>query len=483
MKQTKKFLTKKSEDSSKWYGEVIEKAGLASDSPIKGCMVIMPYGYAIWETIQSNLDKWFKDDGVQNAYFPLFIPHSLLEKEKKHVAGFSPELAIVTIAGGEKLHEPLVVRPTSETIMYPMFSKWISSYKDLPLKINQWCNAVRWEKRTYPFLRTTEFLWQEGHTVHTTEAEAMEMVMKVVNWYKDIFEKYMGISVYVGEKSESEKFAGAKRTFSVELVMPNGKALQGGTSHNLGQNFAQSFDIHFLNNENKETLAFQTSWGLSTRTIGGLILSHGDDNGLVMPPNIAPIQATIIGIIPSDEVGAKNVHIHIKRVEEVLRKAEIRYSIDKNSDKSIGYRLSETEIKGIPFRIEVGPAEANRNAVMISRRDTFKKEAVHLDKLALHIGDAIDQMQTALFSQSQELKKSLTVDVSTFAEFEDIMKNRRSFIRAYWCESAVCEVKIKELTKATTRVCELDELDKNDNGTCVYCKNKARRKWLFAQSY
>ena len=479
----KKFLTKKSEDLSKWYNEIIEKAGLVDQSPVKGCMVIMPYGYAIWESIQRTLDEWFKADGVQNAYFPLFIPYSLLQKEKKHVEGFSPELALVTIGGGETLHEPLVVRPTSETIMYQSFAKWISSYKDLPLKINQWCNVVRWEKRTYPFLRTTEFLWQEGHTVHANEKEAMEMVMRAINWYKDIFEKKMGISVYVGEKSESEKFAGAKRTFSVELVIPNGKALQGATSHNLGQNFAKSLDIHFLDNENKQILPFQTSWGLSTRAIGGLILSHGDDNGLVVAPNIAPIQVVIIGIVSKNEADMKDVTIHIKRAEEILKKSNIRYSIDKHLDKSIGYRLSETEIKGIPLRIEIGPAEVDKNAVIISRRDTFKKEAVSLNKLSTFIEESLDSMQKILLRQSKEQKEDLTINVNTFQEFEGVMKNRRSFIRAYWCESATCESKIKELTKATTRVCELEEMDKNDNGFCIYCKNKARRKWLFAQAY
>lgn len=484
MKQNKKFLAKKSEDISKWYNEIIEKAGLADSSPVKGCMVFMPYGYALWEKVQTVLDGWMKDDEVQNVYFPMFIPYSLLEKEKKHVEGFSPELALVTVGGGETLHEPLVVRPTSETIMYQTFAKWISSYKDLPLKVNQWCNVVRWEKRTYPFLRTTEFLWQEGHTVHETEAEAVEMVMRALNWYKDIFEKYMGISVYMGQKSETEKFAGGKQTFAIEIVIPNGKALQGATSHNLSQNFAKAFDVTYTDRDNKQIHPFQTSWGFTTRSIGALVLSHGDDNGLVMPPVFAPIQAIIIGIAPKDdELQIKEVFLHIKRVEAVLKKAGIKYKIDKDADKSMGYRLNEAEIKGIPLRIEIGPHEAEKNSVMVSRRDTFEKEPMKLDKLAIFAEKAMSEMQTALLLKSQDLKEKMTKDVTTFAEFEEIMKNNRSFIRAYWCEASTCEAKIKELTKATTRVCEMSELDKNDDGTCVHCGNKARRKWLFAQSY
>ena len=481
MKNEKKYLTKKSEDISKWYGEVIEKAALADYSPVKGCMVIRPYGYAIWELVQRTIDAWFKEDGVQNAYFPVFVPYSLLQKEKSHIAGFSPELAVVTIGGGEKLAEPLVVRPTSEAIMYEMFSKWISSYKDLPLKINQWCNVVRWEKRTYPFLRTTEFLWQEGHTVHQTEDEAMEMVYKALQWYKDFYEKYMGIAVYVGEKSDSEKFAGAKRTFTIEIVIPNGKALQAATSHNLGQNFAKTFDLKFLDENNTEQNPFQTSWGLSTRSIGGLILSHGDDNGLIIPPKIAPYQVVIVAIEGQNEEAQKQVVVAVKKVQQLLKLEKLSYLLDNNFDKTIGYRLNDAEIKGIPLRIEIGSREAESDKVTISRRDTMQKEQVTLKNLADYISEAMQSMQDALYERSRETRDRLTVNVDSFDEFDRIMREDRKFIRAYWCESATCETSIKEKTKATTRLVELDE--KPSDGTCIYCKNKARRRWLFAQSY
>lgn len=482
MKTDKKYLTKKSDDISRWYNEIIQKAQLADDAPVKGCMIIMPYGYAIWEKIQHIFDKEIKKDNVQNAYFPVFIPYSYLQKEKQHVAGFSPELAVVTTAGGEELKEPLVVRPTSETIMYQTFAKWISSYKDLPLKINQWCNVVRWEKRTYPFLRTSEFLWQEGHTVHATEEEAMKTVMRALDWYRMVFEDFMGISVYVGEKSVSEKFAGAKRTFAVELVIPNGKALQGATSHNLGQNFARAFGISYLDKANTSCTPFQTSWGLSTRSIGGLILTHGDDNGLILPPNIAPYQIVILPIPGSDKKIATDVHAMIKKITALLTHHDLSFFVD-DTDKSIGYRISEAEIKGIPLRIEVGPRDVIKKSVTISRRDTLIKESVLIDRLPEYTQEALSLVQKNLYLRSEENKKNMTADVDSYDEFKEIMTKRRMFIRAYWCESGVCEAKIKEQTKATTRVCELSELEKKDNGRCVYCGNNALRKWLFAQAY
>ncbi len=483
MQTSKKYLTKKSVDISRWYNEIVEKADLAEHAPVKGCMIIKPYGYAIWELIQQTLDAWFKKDGVQNAYFPLFIPHSLLEKEKKHVEGFSPELALVTIGGGEELKEPLVVRPTSETIMYQTFKNWVHSYKDLPLKINQWCNVVRWEKRTYLFLRTTEFLWQEGHTVHRDEKEAMAMVMKVLFWYRDFFEKYMAISVYVGEKSLAERFAGASRTFSIELVIPNGKALQGATSHNLGQNFSKSFDITFTNEKNESHHPYQTSWGISTRAIGGLILSQGDDNGLILPPCIAPYQVILLPIYKKEKTTDSTIDLYVKKCGAILEKVGIRYQVDQNADKSIGYRMSESEIRGIPLRVEVGESEVKKNALVISRRDTLKKETVAFEQLADYLEEVMGVMQHELLVLSEENKKRLTANVDSFEDFKKIMLNDRKFIRSFWCESTICEQKIKEITKATTRVCELDELEQAGDGTCIYCGNKARRKWLFAQSY
>jgi len=479
----KKFLTKKSDDMSKWYGEIIDKAGMAEQSPVKGCIIIKPYGYAIWERIQATLDSWFKHDGVENVYFPLFIPYSLLEKEKEHISGFKPELAVVTHGGGEELAEPLVVRPTSETIMYQTFAKWIASYKDLPLKINQWCNVVRWEKRTYPFLRTTEFLWQEGHTAHRTNEEAMQMVMKALYWYRDMYENYFAISAYVGEKSASERFAGADKTFSVELVIPNGKALQGATSHNLGQNFSKSFEIAYSDEQNTRQNPYQTSWGLSTRSIGGLILSHGDDNGLILPPNIAPYQCILMPLESKDETVNSKIRDIIAKLVTQFESENIRYKINKDFDKSYGYRASLVEISGSPFRIEIGQKEIEKGACIVVTRDTFEKKTVSLDAVVEYIQDESKKMHMRLLVASKENKEALTKEVDTFEQFKQTMSEKKSFIRAFWCEGSVCEQKIKEETKATTRVCELEEIDKNDDGTCIYCKNKARRKWLFAQSY
>lgn len=482
MTQAKKYLTKKSDDISRWYNEIIEKADLAEHAPVKGCMIIKPYGYALWEKTQQTLDTWFKAEGVQNVYFPLFIPYSYLEKEKKHVEGFSPELALVTMAGGEKLKEPLVVRPTSETIIYQTFKNWIHSYKDLPLKINQWCSVVRWEKRTYLFLRTSEFLWQEGHTVHRDEKETMEMVMRVLQWYKNFFENYLAISVFAGEKSASERFAGATRTFSIELVIPNGKALQGATSHNLGQNFSKSFDISYTDEQNNLQHPYQTSWGISTRAIGGLILSQGDDHGLIIPPYIAPIQAVIFVIASRNTAIDTKIKSQVKKVAQSLEKAGFRVRIDQN-DKSIGSRISESEIKGIPIRLEVGQNELKNNTIIVSRRDTRIKERVKLESVSSMVSNLVDTMQQELLIKSEQNKRQLTANVDNFEEFKKIMESNRKFIRSFWCESTICEQKIKEITKAETRVCELDELEKSHDGACIYCGNKARRKWLFAQAY
>ncbi|HLL60717.1 MAG TPA: proline--tRNA ligase [Candidatus Nitrosocosmicus sp.] len=483
MQTDKKYLTKKSENLSKWYLEIIDKAKLADYAPVKGCMVIRPYGYAIWEKIQSTLDTWFKEGGVENAYFPLFIPYSFLEKEKKHVEGFSPELAIVTKAGGEELAEPLVVRPTSETIINTMYANWITSYKDLPMKLNQWCNVVRWEKRTYPFLRTTEFLWQEGHTIHVDEEDAMNMVMQAFNWYKKMFEELMGISVYAGIKSETEKFAGAKQSFSIEIVMPDGKALQAATSHNLGQNFAKVFDITYSDKNNKKVHPHQTSWGLSTRSIGGLISVHGDDNGLILAPRIAPYQVVIVPIFAKDSVNQQKINLTIKKITDRLIDKSISYKISANQNHSFGYRMNEAELQGIPLRIELGEKEIESNKIIISRRDIRDKKAVSIDNLVFTIEDYLEDMQKVMFIKSKEMKEELTINVDDYQKFKEAMLDQKHFIRAYWCESSICERKIKDETKATTRVCEIEEINKNEDGKCIYCGNNARRKWLFAQSY
>lgn len=480
----KKLLPKKADDISAWYLSLIEQAGLADYGPAKGTMVIRPYGYAIWEQSSKILDGWFKKGGVQNAYFPLLIPSSLLEKEKSHVVGFSPELAVVTVGGGETLAEPLVVRPTSETIMYDMFAKWIHSHKDLPLKINQWANVVRWELRTFPFIRTSEFLWQEGHTVHATQEEAMEMTMQALGWYKKFYEEVFAISSYVGEKSGSERFAGAKRTFSIELVMPDGRALQAATSHYLGQNFSKAFGIKYSDKNNTLQFPHQTSWGFSTRAIGGLIMSHGDDNGLILPPRIAPYQVAIVTVNAKDsEINAK-LKAYTKTIEDMLKQAHIRYTIEDDNDKSLGFRLNDAELKGIPVTLVLGLNEYEEKCVTFSRRDEVgKKEKVKLAGLADFISDVLEDIQGVLLERSEKMKQSLTTEASTFEEFTNAIEGDKKFVRAFWDESATTEKAIKDKTKATTRVIELDNLTQNLDGSCIYTGNKARRKWLFAKSY
>ncbi|MEK7525764.1 MAG: proline--tRNA ligase [Patescibacteria group bacterium] len=479
----KKGLTKKSENISDWYHDIVLRAGLADYSEVKGSMIIKPYGYAIWEHVQQTLDSWFKEGGVQNAYFPLFIPYSLLKKEKEHVEGFSPELAIVTHAGGEELAEPLVVRPTSETIMYETFSKWIQSYRDLPLLINQWCNVVRWEKRTYPFLRTTEFLWQEGHTVHTSEEGAMEMVLKALGWYKKFYKEHFAISPYVGLKSGSERFAGAKATYSVELVIPDGKALQAATSHNLSDHFAKVFDIQFLNEKGEKQYPHQTSWGLSTRSIGGLILSHGDDSGLVMPPRVAPHQVVILAIGSAEDSERSKIESVIQDYATELKKAGIRVVVDLDTTHSMGYRINEWELKGVPLRLEIGKREIADGKATAVRRDTFAKNQLDVKNLVSEVSSLLDKIQADLLAQSEKIKRELTVDVASYDDFKKTLIEHRSFIRAPWCEDAACEANIKEETKATSRILELDQIDQKESLSCFACGKPAFRRWLFAQAY
>lgn len=476
-------ITKKSENISEWYLDVVKHADLADYSDVKGCMIIKPSGYAIWEFVQKTLDNWFKDDGVQNVYFPIFIPMSLLEKEKAHVAGFSPELAVVTHAGGEDLAEPLAVRPTSETIMYKTFSDWIQSYRQLPFKVNQWANVVRWEKRTYPFLRTSEFLWQEGHTVHRTSEDAVNMMMKALAWYKKFYEEYFSISVYAGKKSQSEKFAGAKDTFSIELVMPDGKALQAATSHDLSDNFSKVFEVQFLDEDGDKKNAFQTSWGLSTRAIGGLILTHGDDAGLIVPPKVSQYQVVIVGVSPGDEEIEKNVSNFVTEISDILRKNGIRVTIDLNFKHSLGYRINEWELRGVPLRLEIGNREIKENKIAFARRDTFEKGNFGKDELAEKVNLILNNIQANLFEKSDKIKKDLTAEVSNYEEFKSVISNGKSFIRAFWCEDPSCENKIKEETKASSRVLELDQMNKTESGKCFHCGDKASHRWLFAQSY
>lgn len=475
----KQHLVKKSENFSQWYIDVILKSGLADYAPVKGCQVIRPYGFAIWENIKRKLGEMIKEAGVKNAYFPLFIPYSFLEKEKKHVKEFSPELAVVTHGGGKKLKEPLVVRPTSETIMYDMFSKWIKSWRDLPFLINQWCNVVRWEKRTYLFLRTTEFLWQEGHTAHATEQEAQREAVRALKMYQTFDEKYLAIPVMVGTKSEAERFPGANVTYATEALMPNGKALQAGTSHELGQNFSQPFEISFLDKKGKSLHVWQTSWGLSTRIMGAIIMVHGDDNGLNLPPQIAPIQVVVIPIFKDKK--RKNVLSFCSKIYDYLKKSGFLVELDDRDQYSPGWKFNEWELKGVPLRIEIGEKEIKENSLTLVRRDNNKKTKIKNSKLEVKIQDVLNDIQQNLYSQAKKFLKNNTYTASQYSEFKKIMKTKKGFIWAPWCESKKCEAKIKKETKATTRLLSLTPGTKK--GKCIYCNQKARHLWLFAQAY
>jgi prolyl-tRNA synthetase len=474
----KKELVKKSKDFSEWYVKVILNSELADYAPVRGCMVLRPYGYSLWENIQRILDNEIKKAGVKNVYFPLFIPESLLIKEREHLKGFSPELAVVTIGGGEKLKENLIVRPTSETIIYEMFSKWISSWRDLPLKVNQWVNVVRWEKRTRFFLRTTEFLWQEGHTAHSTHEEALKEVMRALKMYVDFYQNYLAIDGICGRKSESDKFPGAKETFTFEMLMPDGKALQGCTAHDLGQNFAKVFNIKFKDKDKKEKIAWQTSFGLSTRAIGALIMVHGDDAGLVIPPKIAPIQIVIIPIFQGKKIDSK-LEKEIKKLKESL--FEFKVEVDLRKEYSPGWKFNEWELKGVPLRIEVGFRELKEKKATLVRRDNGEKLKVSFSNLKKRIKVVLDDIQKNLFLKSQKFLKENKREVKNYEEFKEIIEMKKGFIEAFWCEDQVCEEKIKKETKATVRCLPLDS--KEMVGECIFCKKMAKRKWIFAKAY
>ncbi len=478
----KKEIAKKSVNFDRWYTDVILKAELADYAPVKGCMIIRPYGYAIWEHIVKAFDEMIKKAGVENAYFPVFIPISFLQKEKEHIQGFSPQLAVVTVGGGEKLAEPLVVRPTSETVMYAMYSKWISSWRDLPLLINQWNNIVRWEKRTFLFLRTTEFLWQEGHTVHETKKEAFNFALKALDWYRQIYQNYLAISPIVGVKSASEKFAGGDTTWAVELLMPDGLALQGATSHYLGQNFAKVFHISFQNRQGKNEYVYQTSWGLSTRSIGALIMAHGDDHGLVLPPAIAPIQVIIIPIKQNQKI--INYCANLKKE---LEKQDARVKIDERMEKTVGWKFNEWELKGVPIRIEVGEQEVEKNILTVFRRDTGAKTRFLLKSLT-SLKNLLFQIQANLLDKTTRFSRKNTSDIDSYDQFKEIMRTKKGLLYAFWCEDPICEKKIKDETKATTRVLPLEAVNKkspffNKEGKCVYCGKPASNRWYFAQAY
>ncbi|MFA5248977.1 MAG: proline--tRNA ligase [Candidatus Paceibacterota bacterium] len=490
----KKNLVKRSEDFSGWYQDVVVRSGLADHSPVKGCMIFKPYSYAIWELVQKFLDAKIKANGVKNAYFPMFIPESFLQKEKEHVKGFAPELAVVTIGGGKELEEKLVVRPTSETIMYSMFAQWISSWRDLPYKVNQWCNVVRWEKRPRFFIRNIEFLWQEGHTVHATNQEAQEQVDWAIEQYKDIYRNYFAIDGIDGRKSESEKFPGADATYTFETLMPSGIALQSATSHNLGQNFAKSFNIEFLDQEGKKATPWQTSWGLSTRSLASLIMVHGDDSGLVLPPALAPIQVVIIPIIRGKE---GDVEV-IKRAQEIKDNdlSDLRVELDLREGYSVGWKFNEWELKGVPLRIELGPKELEQGKATLTRRMDGQKISVDLKDLKAEAGKALADIQKDLLQKSRDYLAQNTREAKDYNEFKEIMNGPKGFIKAYWCEDPECEAKIKEETKATTRCLPAGQEGlpaspaeasakegREKEGKCVYCGKPAKYQWIFAQAY
>jgi len=486
----KKEITKKSKDFSRWYTDVILKAELADYAPVKGCMVIRPYGYALWEGVQKHLGQAIKASGVPNAYFPLFIPHSFLEKEKEHVKGFSPELAVVTHGGGKKLTEPLVVRPTSETIMYPLFKKWIQSWRDLPFKVNQWCNIVRWELRTYLFLRTLEFLWQEGHTAHATHEEAEEEALARMRMYRDFVEGVLAIPTIVGKKSAAEKFAGAENTYTVEALMPDGKALQCGTSHNLGQNFAKPFAIQFQDETGQLQYVHQTSWGLSTRVIGALIMAHGDDNGLVLPPKIAPVQVVVIPIDPADKKQseyAKNVVAGLVPASPAGRPASneattrVATTIDSRLQYTPGYKYNEWELKGVSLRAEIGEREVKEGTVTLVRRDTNEKFKVQSSKFKVTVEETLDAIQKNLYQKARNYLDKSTREVKEYAEFKKVMAETRGFIKAFWCGSNECETKIKEETKASIRAIPLEAKEVAEK--CIYCGKSPATLVFFAQAY
>ncbi len=474
-------LTPRSVDFSEWYNQVVLRAELADYAPVRGCMVVRPYGWALWENIQQALDRRFKETGHVNAAFPLFIPMSFLEKEKEHVEGFSPELAVVTIGGGEKLEEPLVVRPTSETIIGYMYSKWVQSYRDLPILINQWANVVRWEMRTRLFLRTLEFYWQEGHTAHATEAEAREETLRMLNVYADFAINEAAVPVIKGVKSETEKFAGAVMSTTIEAMMGDMRALQSGTSHFLGQNFAKAFNIQFLDENNTLQYAWTTSWGLSTRFIGAIIMTHGDDQGLILPPRLAPIQVVIVPIFKSDsETGA--VMEAAVRLQAELQGAGVRVKLDDRTEVTPGFKFNDWEMRGVPLRIEVGPRDVAQGTVALARRDRPGKEgksSVPQAGLVEIVKSLLDDVHASLLARATAFRDSHIVDPTDYAELTESVQNGWAY--SWWCESAACEAKIKEETKATTRCMPLDQ--EEGRGKCIVCGRDARRKVYFARAY
>ena len=488
-------LTSRKTDYSKWYNEIVVKAGLAESSAVRGCMVIKPYGFAIWEKIQSELDRMFKETGHQNAYFPLFVPKSLFEAEEKNAEGFSKECAVVThyrlkndpknptklvVDDQAKLEEELIVRPTSEAIIWNTYKNWIQSYRDLPILINQWANVVRWEMRTRLFLRTAEFLWQEGHTAHATKEEALEETTLINNLYADFAENFMAIPVLKGLKSESERFAGADETYCIEGLMQDGKALQLGTSHFLGQNFAKAFDVKFANEDGKLSYVWATSWGVSTRLMGALIMTHSDDNGLVLPPNLAPIQVVIVPIYKGIDQLDK-ITIKANKIVNDLKSKGISVKYDDRDNFKPGYKFNDYELKGVPIRISIGPRDLENKTIELARRDNLTKSSVPMNSIVKEVEDTLKDIQSKLFNRALNFKNKNTTEVDNFEEFKRIISKQGGFVSAHWDGSNETELKIKNLTKATIRCIPID--NKIEKGKCVYSGKQSVGRVIFAKSY
>ena len=490
-----KKLTSRSEDYSKWYNELVVMADLAENAAVRGCMVIKPYGYAIWEKMQAELDKMFKATGHQNAYFPLFVPKSLFEAEEKNAEGFAKECAVVThyrltddpdkpgklrVDPEAKLEEELVVRPTSEAIIWNTYKNWIQSYRDLPILLNQWANVVRWEMRTRLFLRTAEFLWQEGHTAHETKNEAMEEAQQMNQVYADFVENFLAIPVIQGLKSASERFAGAEETFCIEALMQDGKALQAGTSHFLGQNFAKAFDVKFATKEGKLDYVWATSWGVSTRLMGALIMTHSDDNGLVLPPKLAPIQVAIVPIYKTEEQRIA-IALVAEKLKKRLKSKSISVIFDNRDNFKPGYKFNEYEIKGVPLRIAIGPRDLENKQVELARRDTLEKTTLPLDRVVDHIPALLEEIQDQLYQRAHTFRKSHTTIVDDFSSFNEVLNEKGGFISAHWDGTAETEEAIKKATKATLRCIPME--GEIDPGICVYSGKPSQRRVLFAKAY
>ncbi len=490
-----KNLTKREEDYSKWYNELVVKADLAENSGVRGCMVIKPYGYAIWEKMQAELDRMFKETGHSNAYFPLFVPKSMFEAEEKNAEGFAKECAIVThyrlkndpdnkgklmVDPNAKLEEELIVRPTSEAIIWSTYKTWVQSYRDLPLLINQWANVVRWEMRTRLFLRTAEFLWQEGHTAHATKQEAIDETIQMMNVYADFAENFMAIPVVKGIKTENERFAGADETYCIEALMQDGKALQAGTSHFLGQNFAKAFDVKFANQEGKQEHVWGTSWGVSTRLMGALVMTHSDDNGLVLPPNLAPIQVVIVPIFKTDEEFHQITEVANELVSQ-FKKANVSVKFDNRTTHKPGFKFAEWELKGVPVRIAIGPKDIENGTFEIARRDTLSKEVKEKEGIVAYISELLETIQKELFEKALEYRNSHITEVNSFEEFKEVLENKAGFVAAHWDGTGETEEKIKELTKATIRCIPLNR--KLEKGICVFSGKESVGRVLFAKAY